>query len=318
MKKAIWITWENQIRNKSMASLMDADLYIFAHKGNRLKRYVHCSYDTIRTIYFDNPAVVFAQNPSIFLNYLLILIRPIFKFKLVSDAHFGGVIDFIGSSVFQRALDRCNKSVDAVIVTNKAHADHIHSIGGNVFVCEDPLPNLECYNNHVEEIEKMVLFICSFDIDEPYDLALDAASSLIEDGFMLYVTGNYKKVNIKPGNYPHVRFLGFVPEHEFYEKLFQCSIVLDLTNHENCLVCGAYEAMSAVKPLVTSDRKCLKEYFKSGTVFTRHEKACLVEAVKTAYANKETLKEEIRNWKSLIIKEHKLKGEAIRSYLGLT
>jgi glycosyltransferase involved in cell wall biosynthesis len=317
MKKAIWVTWENQIRNRSMAAMIGADLYVFTYKGNRLKRYIYCTYNTIKTINSNRPDVVFAQNPSIFLNYLLIMVRPLWGFKLVSDAHFGGVIDFIGSRLFQRTLDICNKCVDAVIVTNKAHADYIFSIGGNAIVCEDPLPDLECYNSHVAEIDKMVLFICSFDTDEQYELAFDAAKYLQEDGFKLYVTGNYSKVNIKPAEYPHVCFMGFMPEQVFYEKLFQSSVVLDLTTHDNCLVCGAYEAMSAVKPLVTSDRKCLRDYFESGTVFTRHEINSLVEAIKFAYANRDSMKKDIRDWKFRIMEEQKQKSNFIRSFLGM-
>jgi glycosyltransferase involved in cell wall biosynthesis len=317
MKKAIWITWENQIRNRSMATLLGADLFVFAHKGSRLKRYIRCSSDTIKAIYNNHPDVVFAQNPSIFLNYLLIFIRPIFKFKLVSDAHFGGVIDFIGSSLFQRALDTCNRLVDMVIVTNKAHEEHIRSIGGNALVCEDPLPDLTDYNSSVTEIDKMILFICSFDIDEPYALVLDAAPLLQKDGFKIQITGNYSKINIEPANYPYVHFLGYLPEDAFYEKLFQASVILDLTSHENCLVCGAYEAMAAEKPLVTSDRLCLREYFQAGTVFTEHEDDKLIDAIKSAYINRDKMKLEIRNWKHRIIIEQTQKGKAIRSTLEL-
>ena len=317
MKKAIWITWENQIRNRSMASLLGADLFVFAHKGSRLKRYVRCSLDTIKAISNNHPDVVFAQNPSIFLNYLLILIRPILKFKLVSDAHFGGVIDFIGSSLFQRALDTCNRLVDMVIVTNKAHEEHVRAIGGRALVCEDPLPDLADYNSSVTEIDKMVLFICSFDIDEPYGLVFDAAALLWKEGFKIYVTGNYSKINIKPVNYPKVHFLGYIPQDAFYEKLFQASVILDLTSHDNCLVCGAYEAMAAEKPLVTSDRQCLREYFQAGTVFTEHESDKLIDAIKAAYANRDTMKLEIRNWKHRIIADQLQKAKTIRSILGL-
>jgi glycosyltransferase involved in cell wall biosynthesis len=317
MKKAIWITWENQIRNRSMSALLGAALYVFAHRGSRLKRYILCSYDTIKTVYKNRPDVVIAQNPSIFLNYLLLMVRPFFGFILVSDAHFGGVLDFIGSPLFQRILNFCNRSVNTVIVTNNAHADYIRSIGGSAIVCEDPLPDIDRYNTHPEEIEKMVLFICSFDIDEPYRLTFNAAKQLADDGYELYVTGNYSKVGILPAEYPHVRFLGFVPEHEFYEKLFQASIILDLTEHENCLVCGAYEAMAAEKPLVTSDRKCLRNFFEAGTLFSEHEESSLVYAIKTAYENRYKMKDEIRNWKFQVLIEQERKGKAIRSALGL-
>jgi hypothetical protein len=83
------------------------------------------------------------------------------------------------------------------------------------------------------------------------------------------------------------------------------------------MVCGAYEAMAAEKPLVTSDRKCLREFFEAGTIFTQHEEASLVKAIKTAYVNKKTMTDEISRWKSNILVMQKIKGNSIRSELGL-
>jgi glycosyltransferase involved in cell wall biosynthesis len=310
MKKAIWITWENQIRNRSMASLIGADLHVFAHKGSRLKRYLSCTYDTVKTIYSNRPDIVFAQNPSILLNYLLILIRPFCGYKLVSDAHYGGVISCQKYKYFQKVLDICNRLVDLVIVTNNDHAEYIKQIKGKALICEDPLPDIMRYS--VEESnQKRVLYICSFDIDEPYINVFNAAELLHKDGFLIFVSGNYNKVNLDIEKYPFVNFLGYLPESEYYIKLFKSDIILDLTEFENCLVCGAYEAMAAEKPLVTSDTVCLRDYFNKGTVFTRHDELSIANAIKTAYQDRIKLKNEIKDWQKLIYDLQKQRLDSI-------
>jgi len=317
MKKAIWITWEHQIRNRSMAAMLGADLYVICHGGGRFRRYLRCASDTFTVIRKEKPDVVIAQNPSIVLNYLLLLIRCLYRYEFVTDAHFGGVIAFNGNYLFQQALDLCNKLADLVIVTNKEHAAYVRTIGGTVFVCEDPLPDLSRYDLGVEPTDKTVYFICSFDIDEPYEFVFEAARKLATDNFNFYVSGNYAKVKIDPTKYPQVNFMGFVSERDFYDRLFRSDVVLDLTERENCLVCGAYEAMAAEKPLVTSERACLKEYFNKGAIFTRHDSSSIVEAVRTAYQERSRLKEEIREWKVRTINVQNERKSALSKILGM-
>lgn len=317
MKKAIWITWEHQIRNRSMAAMLGADLHAITHSGARLPRYLYCAYKTIATVYREKPDVVFAQNPSIVLNYLLLLARVLLRYTFVADAHFGGVVAYNGNPLFQKALDISNRLADLVIVTNQDHAAHVKSIGGQSLVCEDPLPDLARYNSGGNPEDKSVFFICSFDIDEPYESAFDAASELSVDNFKFYVSGNYAKVGINPSAYPLVNFLGFVPEKHFYERLYRSDIVLDLTEHENCLVCGAYEAMAAERPLVTSDRACLRAYFDKGTVFTAHDSKSIAEAIRGAYQDRFRLRDEIREWKGRVVRKQDERRAFIRMTLGM-
>jgi glycosyltransferase involved in cell wall biosynthesis len=299
MLNSIWITWENQVRNVSMASMLDVKLYVIHYTGSKLLRYIRCIYKTIIIILKDRPHTVFAQNPSLVLIILLLCLRFYFNFKLVSDAHFAGVMSFSGNFVLQNALDLCNKYVDLVIVTNDEHVQHIIGIGGNAVVCEDPLPDIMKYYKDDFCEDKLVLYICSFDIDEPIAVAFEAAKLLAKDGFKFFVTGNFNKRNINVSEYSNITFMGYVSTADYYNLLFKSNVVLDLTESENCLLCGAYEAMSAVKPLVTSDTKILRHYFNLGTVFTNHDPISLANAIREAYINRLALKNEILYWKSV-------------------
>jgi hypothetical protein len=44
--------------------------------------------------------------------------------------------------------------------------------------------------------------------------------------------------------------------------------VIDLSTRERCLLCGAYEAVAAGKPMILSRTRTLMDYFTRGAVFT--------------------------------------------------
>jgi glycosyltransferase involved in cell wall biosynthesis len=205
--------------------------------------------------------------------------------------------------------------VDLVIVTNLEHAKKIQEIGGEVIVCEDPLPDIGKYYAEEEHGKKIVFYICSFDIDEPYEEAFKAAEMLYDDNYTFMVSGNFRKAGIDPKSYPHIQFLGYVTEDEYYNKLFKSSVVIDLTENDNCLLCGAYEAMSAEKPLVTSDTEALRKYFNRGTLFTKHEKNSIASSIKKAYQNRTFQREEIQAWKQYIVNIQKDRMSSINALL---
>ena len=297
--------------------MLGVRLFSFVYSGKRVKRYLICIYKTLLTLMRANPKIVFAQNPSLILNYLLIIARIFFRYQLVSDAHYAGVIAYNGNGLMQKALDLSNKLVDLVIVTNADHAEYIHNIGGKAVICEDPLPDIMKYNAHEDDSGKTVFYICSYDIDEPYDLAFKAARVLSRDNFKFLVSGNYKKANINPDDYPHITFLGYLPEAEYYTQFFQSNIILDLTDNENCLLCGAYEAMAAQRPLVVSDTLCLRSYFTKGTIFAKHDVNSIVNAVIQAYRERATLKIGISAWRESIYDHQNIRILNINRALGL-
>jgi hypothetical protein len=220
-----------------------------------------------------------------------------FGFKVVIDAHYGGVEAYNGSSLIQIMLDYCNRKADLVIVTNNSHAKRIQLKNkGRIFICPDPLPNLQRYAERKKEINKKIFVICSFDIDEPLYEIIEAAEILSKEGFKFFFSGNYRKAGLNPSSYPEIRFLGYVSEADFYMHLFTSEVAVDLTNYENCLVCGAYESLEANKPIVLSKKKALQDYFRMGAVFTENRSEKIVSAIKHAYLNRAKLSDEGRFW----------------------
>lgn len=309
MKKIIWITWEHQIRNVSITNTLDVQLFVINHPPPRLQRYYHCIKETIQVIRKETPDVIVSQNPSIMLTIILSLLKIVFKYKHVIDAHFGGIKAFNGNKLFQLALNICNKNANLVIVTNDGHKRLIEDLGGAAFIYEDPLPKINSSgeNKIIMPDKKTVFFICSYDIDEPFEEVFKAAEKLANEDYLIIVSGNYHKANIHPNDYPYIMFTGFISYDDFACYLTKSDVIIDLTSWENCLVCGAYEAMSAGKPLVTSDTNALRNYFYAGTLYTSHEAGNIANAIRSAYNNRSNLKEDIQKWKKSTIKNHQQK-----------
>jgi len=316
--EAVWIAWENQVRNKSLSSRLRAELHVVRSKRTRLVRYAICSYRSLMVIWNRRPSAVFAPNPSIVLAYLLLILRSVFRYALVIDAHYAGIVAPSGYALFQKALDYLNRRADLVIVTNERHCKDIEAIGGRSLVCEDPLPDIGKYARAASEESKNVVFICSFDIDEPYADVFRAAGLLHQEGYVFWVTGEFRNAAISPSDWPNVRFMGYVPEAEFYRRLADSQIVVDLTAQDNCLVCGAYEAMALEKPLVTSRTPALQKYFTHGTVFVDHEPVAIAEGVRLAYEKRGELKRQIKDWKVQAAIDNAKKLEAIRAMLRMS
>ena len=317
MPASMWITWENQIRNQSLSGRLGAELHVLSSKRTRLVRYLICMSKSVILIWRRRPSVVFAPNPSIVLTYLLTIIKYMFGYTFVIDAHYAGIVAPNGNRVFQKALDFCNRHADLVIATNEEHKKRVEAVGGRALVCEDPLPDIGRYAKNTREQSKKVLFVCSFDIDEPYANAFQAAKVLREEGYAFWVSGNFSKAGIVPAEWPHVKFLGYAPEAEFYSHLAESQVVVDLTTQENCLLCGAYEAMALDKPLVTSRTSALQKYFTGGTVFVDHKPESIIDGVRLAYERRGELKLQIEDWKRRTITDNTRKIEKIRALLNL-
>lgn len=270
--KPIWITWENQIRNKSMSARLGADFFPIINNCSRFKRYLISSCRTVKLLWKNAHGYVFVQNPSIVLSLLSVLLKPLLKYKLIVDAHNSGVFP---AKKLQFLANYINRKADYVIVTNEGLASYVNDIGGNPLILPDPLPVIEADADEQSRWGKIaspsVLAICSWAADEPYCEVILAAKSAPDVTF--YITGNSKGRERECNfNLPdNVVLTGFVSENDYHLLLINADVILDLTTREDCLVCGAYEAVSVSKPVVLSDTNALRNYFGDIAIFVRND-----------------------------------------------
>jgi glycosyltransferase involved in cell wall biosynthesis len=285
------------VRSRTLSRRLGVALEEVIYEGGRLWRYVRCCRRTIATVHDRRPEVVIATNPSIVLGFLLLALRKWYRFRLVSDAHYAGVRAFNDAWLWQRLLDFHNARVDLVIVTNESHARFVSTLGTCAYICQDPLPQIpRAQPSAVAPGDRSALLVCSFNADEPYEAAFEAFSGLQQDNFTLFVSGNYKKAKTDLSRFPWVRLLGFLPADEYYGYLQSVSVVIDLTTKEDCLVCGAYEALAARRPLIVSRTEALRDYFGDSAVLTDNTPCAIRESVLSAFAHRDELAQRAEDW----------------------
>ena len=232
------------------------------------------------------------------LGLLLLLLRRWYGFALVADAHYAGVRALSGSALLQRLLDFYNARVALVIVTNEPHALYLRARGCQAFVCPDPLPALP-QPLALALPPRSVFLVCSFDPDEPYGAVFAAFGELArEAGYTLIVSGNYAKAGVDPRSFPGVRLLGYVPEAQYFAYLQACALVMDLTALEDCLLCGAYEALAGRQ---AADHLCcaaLRDYFGDAALYTAHEPRAIAASIEQAFTQREELTRRAVSWRA--------------------
>ncbi|HEY6527945.1 MAG TPA: glycosyltransferase [Cellvibrionaceae bacterium] len=230
--------------------------------------------------------IVFAQNPSIVLCFLCVLLRPILRYRLVVDAHNAGVYPQEGKTFFmQKLADFIIRNTPFTIVTNSGIASAVALKGGRPLIVPDPLPPAHGSSN--KPIARSVLFVCSWAADEPYLEVFKAAQTLPHVTF--YVTGNSRGREAIFGSAlpSNLVLTGFLAETDYFNLLASCSVVLDLTTREHCLVCGAYEAVSHGKPFVLSNNEATVDYFTTGGRYCDNTATSIAECVQDVLNNEQ-------------------------------
>ena len=309
---SVWITWENQRRNRELSSALRVKLFELSEIdciNNILLKYLLGLIKTIYILLKEKPKVVFCQNPSIVLSLLLVSIRYFTNLIVCVDAHNAGIFPHEGQVRLLMMLSRfIQKRADLTIVTNDALKKIVDKNGGNGFVLQDKIPDLPSTSKQHLKGKANILFICSYAVDEPFELLFQTARKISPD-VCIYVSGNYKKIkNItKMGIPQNVILTGFMTESQYVQMLISVDAIIDLTTRENCLVCGAYEAVAAEKPLILSKTKALKEYFHMGTIFIDHTEEDIERAINDVLQNNLYLTKQIIVLKKLIIAEWRQK-----------
>jgi len=302
--KGVWITWEIQRRNKGISSALGWDLYEIAYDNPRIIRYLKSLYKTLRILIKEKPNFVAAQNPSLLLALTVIFLKYIFGYKTVIDAHNAGLFPLENRSRFLNIVSRITQSLsDWTIVTNDALAKVVFNNNGRAIVLPDKLPVPP--NERVERElngETKLAFICSFSEDEPYHEVIEAAK-LLPENIHIYITGKFNgKVNENqlPSN---VKLLGFIPDKAYWSLISSVDGIIVLTTREDCLVCGAYEAVALKRPMILSKTRVIMNYFSTGCLYAEPSVIDIQRAILEFVENKEKLSTEV------IDLEEKLKKE---------
>lgn len=264
-----WLTWQPHRRTENIASYYGIPVSVVRTRSRGFVRYAHASIATLRYLLRRRPRVLIVQNPSLVLTLLAVLLRPLFRYRLVVDAHNEAVQPFINTHAIMIRLSRwLLRRADLTIVTNQALAEIVRDAGGAAAVLPDRLPDIRPSGTSRSGERVRAVLIATFASDEPVVEVLEAhrrAGRKID----LYVTGKLDGLpaHIREKYSDSVIFTGFLPEDRYCALLEEADFIIDLTLMDNCLVCGAYEAIALGKPVVLSDNKATRAYFHQGVVY---------------------------------------------------
>jgi glycosyltransferase involved in cell wall biosynthesis len=305
-KGRVWVTWETQRRNATISRALGCRLFEFDLPYRSVVRYPLALALTLWTFLRERPSVIFVQNPSMVLSAFAVAYGRVLRIPVIVDAHNAAVEPLWRKPLWQAALARfILRRAALTIVSNDSLARTVksHAPGAALAVLPDPIPQLTAPGAAPTLSGKRnVLYICSWAEDEPYREALEAARFLPRDTFV-YVTGRSGNRLSGVELPPNVVLTGYVDEQTYLGLLYACDVVLDLTTWADCLLCGAYEAVSAERPMVLSGTAALRAFFHRGAVYTDNTPGDLVEKIERALSDAAMLHQEVRVLKAQLVRE---------------
>jgi len=322
MKKrvSLWISWENHRRTKELAAaLQGVELCILEFNGLRMLRYPYLLCKTMLVLLRRRPGLILVQSPSIILAFFMVTVGRYFTRFIVVDAHNEGLRPFSDKLTWLLPLYRfIQRQAYMTIVTNEELSKEVERNGGRSFVLQDKIPKVSCRKRVALKGKFNIVYICTFEKDEPYEEVIKAAR-FIDLSTFIYITGNKHKAPREAiENAPlNVVFTGFLPESEYFSLLCSCDAIMDLTLMENCLVCGAYEAVAVNKPIILSDTKALREYFNLGAVFTANDAESIATAISYINIERQDLERGVRVLENRLLSDWNKRKQSLTCHLEL-
>lgn len=217
---------------------------------------------------------------------------------------------------FPFALSLLNR-VDVVLAHNSAVAEELVSIGvfsNKIRVLEDfPFKYEDSRLNSPAMLKgPYVIFPCSFDVDEPVWIVIEAARRI---PIKFYITGDSAKFKLKDGDSlpENIVFTGYMSKPEYEDLLLNSTVVLGMTTRQNVQLSVANEGLSASKPLVLSNTRVLKDLYGEAAIFVSNESSDdLVEKFKYVLSNLDEMSEatsdlltrRVERWKNQAAQVH--------------
>lgn len=264
--RAIALSWEDHRRTRELCDWLGIPLFTLLFDGPRLARYIRLGIATIRLLWRTAPAVVFVQTPSVALALLVVALRRICGgYRIVMDAHNEAVAPYAYTQWPVPLLHRLTlRAADLTIVTNSALVADVERIGGRAHVLPDRLPSPPVQGATVDLTRRpfRVMVVATYAADEPILEIIQAAREL-GPSFEFRLTGRETRLSPRQRSElpPNVWQTGFLSDADYWQLMRDSHCVLDFTLKPNCLVCGAYEGLALMRPMVLSDNPATRSLF---------------------------------------------------------
>ncbi len=296
--KVGFITWYTATRSRILAKELKADLITMRYKPKaRFIRLLSTPLIiglTLLKLSRKNYDIVFAQIPPLGSALAGFLYSKIYSKKLIFDTHSGL---FFPKCWHQNLYLLFYRIMLKYITMNLVHNEGIlkRSTLNNTrtIVLEDRLPfKLLDSNLHPNRERFRIAVICGYGKDEPLQIILESIRLVPEVEF--YLTGDSRVLKTKYFLPENIILTGHLIDDEYEKFLRTADAIMALTNRPDTVLCGAYEAVSLAKPLITSDLPMLRKYFSKGTIHATNDAHSIASAIRLLVNNYERLQNEMR------------------------
>jgi len=289
--RKLWIAWQNHRRTSELNKVFQLDLVIYESNLPRIIKYPYLVLKTWNLIRSSRPELLLVQNPSLVLTLLACLLMVKYKYKFIVDAHNAGLLAPV--KLLKPLYSLLQKRANITLVSNEYLARLVDSNKGKPYVLPDKIPEKPSVKKLALRGKQTILYICTFADDEPWMEVVNAARESCR-ATTFYITGDYRKARVNVKRMPsNVILTGFVDDTEYWNLLYSVNLAMDLTLRENCLVCGAYEAVAVGTPMILSETKLLRDYFYKGFIFAENTSESLAVKIQEGLARENYLREDI-------------------------
>lgn len=268
----LFLVWGKQgPRSRVLAEKLGIDIQFIFTSLPRGKytvpfRYPVLAVRTIILLFRRKPNVIFVQNPPFLAVLTVYLFYLVTNAKFIIDSHSDAMLPhgWTAPPIWLKRLT--SRKAVVTIVTNLHFQKMIESFGGKALVIRDIPTEFKMAGEYPLNGKFNVVFINTFDLDEPTKEVIKAAENL--SGIEIYITGKIPKhTDIEDKIPDNVHFTDFLEDSKYYSLLNSAHAIMCLTTRNHTMQRGACEALSLAKPIITSDWPILQEYFNKGSVF---------------------------------------------------
>jgi glycosyltransferase involved in cell wall biosynthesis len=172
----------------------------------------------------------------------------------------------------------------AAIVTLPSLEPPFRDRSVTTMVIPDPLPDLVAPASRAPsgadaDPRPLVVAVCGWGLDEPIEALVGSAT---DRPWQLVLTGRVRRELSPP---PNVTLAGFLDDAAYVELLARADAVVVLTERDDTLLSGAWEAIALERPLVLSGTTALRTTFGDGIVYVDPNPASIAGGIDAVLAD---------------------------------
>ena len=255
---------------------------LFGKKLAAPLRYAFLALRTISILGKERPRVVLAQNPPIFLPLLLVLVRPLYRFRLVVDHHAVWSMKTLRQPFLSQGIAALeafvSRRANANMSPNNNWTRELRARGAtDAFTYHDFIPQPIISRNR-DQFGQGVSFplpahrflVIAGHGGHPQELLEEEVAAIRElDGYVLVITGKREKLaqRIAKLNPPsNVIYPGYLADEEYEALKKSADVALSLSNELNTVPHAIHEYLADGIPTIVLKDQLLRSLFDGAIV----------------------------------------------------